>query len=297
MVDLATGKQIDEGSRQIFVSLPLPNGKYSLSFTPKTASCGTWNITINVEQAQVYQGQAGTRQKITANQIVSVKDLPAKMHFSSSTAGKWTVGGLNETVYEAKTFDFTVPTYFAGMSIPVAFVPNGGDESSATHFFIQAGAQAAALSAVTSSDLGMDIVEQVNAMSTPTEEKYGLAQNSSVTIYQNSLYKLWITPNAEAVIKDWIEYKESDSGYWTVNNVLATNDYLNWNDTALNLAGYGKGTYKIQYLSKTDARRQWSGTVQVIQDFKPAGTKGSCGRLGVWCHPDYPVSFCNRWKW
>ncbi|MET3288079.1 UNVERIFIED_CONTAM: hypothetical protein ABID98_000649 [Brevibacillus sp. OAP136] len=271
-----SGKQVDQGVRQSFVSNPLLNGKYTLTFTPKDTKCGTWSTTINVESVTIYQGAEGSGQKIAPKQIVNVTELPANLQFTASYPGQWTVGGINETVYETKTFQFTVPAQFAGLSIPVTYVPNGGDDDSSTQFFIQAGGKQNSSSSGTPSDFDMDVVSQINANSTPTEEKEGLAQNASVTIYQNSLYKLWVTPNAEAFIKDRVEYQEADPGFWTVNNVLATNDHLNWNDTALNLASYGAGTYKVMYLSKTDATRQWTGTIQIVKDAKPASSRGSC---------------------
>lgn len=277
MVDLATGNQVDRGSKQTFVSIPMPKGKFSLTFTPKNTSCGKWNIKINVDQVVVYQGAEGSGQQINPNQLVSVTELPANMQFSSTYPGKWTVGGLNQTVFEAKSFSVTVPDYFAGMNIPVTFVPNGGEEESAIRFFIQAGGQNK--TTTKSQDFSMDIVGQLNAQSTPTEEKDGLAQNASIILYQKSLYKLWVTPNAEALIKDRVEFRESDPGYWTINNVLATNDHLNWNDTAVNLATYGVGTYKVQYLSKIDASKQWNGMVQIVEDSKPASSRGSCASV------------------
>ncbi|MGE5701774.1 MAG: hypothetical protein ACM32O_04530 [Clostridia bacterium] len=275
IVDQATGKKIDEDQGQAFQSITLAKGTYTLSFSPKNATCGDWQMTVVVNPVEVFSNMAGSAQKLTQNQKVTIADLNTAVVFTSSSPGKWWTAGVDQTTYEASSFSFTVPPEFSGMSIPVMFQPNGGDESSIQRFLVEAG-PAKNTCTPKLSTLTMDVVEQRNEGSTPTEEKSDLASDSSTRFYQDPLYKLWVTRNADAIIRDRVTYDERDPGYWVVNNAVATDERLNWNHTALNLASYGAGTYKVMYVSKTDSTRKWCGEVKIVQDSKPASTKGTC---------------------
>lgn len=274
--------ELKTGEGQNFYTGTLQSGLYDLHFYPSDSSLTPWKITLQVGLTEIFLGNSAAGQKLVPGQKIVANAAPSTIQLFANTPGRWSVNGTGQALTGAQLFEVLLPERLAGMTVTVTYEPEGGNATSLNTVKIEipGGQNACDPSKATAT---MDVLMQKNERSSLLAEKENLASSSStVALYQNPLYKIWLATAADH-LKFGSEADDGEGpGVWAVDNQIVEPSRLNWDHTALDLSSYGPGRYKINYYSKRDSKSAWCGYIQVYEDNPPIPAAPSCepGEIG-----------------
>ncbi|NGQ93637.1 hypothetical protein G3578_00450 [Brevibacillus sp. SYP-B805] len=277
LVEKSTGRTMKVMFGPKFNTGTLKTGSYEVSFLPKRDDATEWKITVEVGVPPVYSLLNGNKQQLFPGQKITAATVPGTITFYADVPGNWSVSGTSQTAAAAQTFDVMIPELLRGMTITVSYVPEGGDESDPVNVQVDVPPGNVNWCDPGKAMAEMDILTRTNAASSYVREKEDLRTSDTLLdIYQAPLNEIWIATAADHFERGGISDAEEGPGIWAVNNVIADESRLNWDHTALNLASFDAGTYKVKYISKQDPALQWCGSVRIIEDKPPIQSAPSC---------------------
>lgn len=289
--NIANGKELKTSSEKSFTTGNLMQGQYELIFTPDDSSLPVWTTTIQVGSVDLYMGSDANGQKLTDNQKITAPAAPGQVQLYSLFPGRWWVNGTGQTLSDSQHFDVVIPETLAGMTLTVSFEPTPDNSTSksksstVTTVQIQVPGAPNACEAP-NARVTMDVLTQKNKGSSLIVEREDLYSSSAtVRLYQDPIYKIWLTTAANHFKYGTEIDDEEGPGVWAVNNVIVEVSKLNWDHTALDMSGYKPGSYKINYYGKRDPKQTWCGTIQIIQDQSPTASVPVCDPMESGVYP------------
>lgn len=280
LVNKKSKTEVNHFIGQAFATGVLLAGEYELTFIPNDLNVAPWQITILVGLPSLYLGTDDSGKKLTDRQKITAEAVPGTMQFYASAPGRWRVDGTGQTLFGSQHMQVEIPESLKGMTISVTFEPEQGEgteRSSRTSTSVQIQVPGDPQSCDPSSTRAtMDVLVQNNKSSSVQEERLNLyATDATVKIYQNPIYKVWITTSA-----DYFRFGTGSSdegpGIWAVNNVVVDPSSLNGDQTGLELSRYKTGRQKINYYSMTNPGLSWCGYIEIIEDKQPTASSQSC---------------------
>ena len=282
LTDKSNGAVIKTFSGDVFTTGVLLAGEYELSFFSHDLTRYPWQITLQVGLPTLYLGTDESGQKLVDKQKITAEAAPGTVRLFSPSPGSWWVNGTGQTMGGTKQFDVEIPENMAGMTLSVTFEPDQGSggaegaEDASITVDIQVPGEVLACDTV-SSAVTMDLLSQYNEGSSLLTERSNLySSETTVKIYQEPIYSIWIGTAAEHIKYGSIADDEEGPGVWAVNNVVVDSSKLNWSHTGLELSQFGPGKYKINYYSKENPALTWCGSIQVIEGDKPTPSAPVC---------------------
>jgi hypothetical protein len=272
-----TTNLVKDGFGQSFDTGSLQTGMYDVIFQPRRKDAPEWKISLEVGLPAVYYLLNGNKQQLAQGQKITFANVPGSVSFFADVPGRWSVSGTNQAAVMTQSFQAVIPDILKGMTLTVTYEPEGGEVSSAFHVQIDVPQGDANACDPTKALAKMDILTKANPSSSFTTERERVASsNQTIDVYQEPLHEIWVTTAGTHMKRGGTTDAEEGPGIWAVNNVIADASRLNWDHTALNLASYMAGYYKVKYISKQDPALQWCGTIRVYESKQPSPSSPSC---------------------
>jgi|GEM_PF-751295 len=273
------GNTIKGETGNLFSTGVLIAGGYELSFTPDDLNQTPWQVELQVGPPVLYLGTDENGQQLNDKQKVTAENAPGTVQLFSPAPGRWWVDGTGQTLINSQYFEAVVPEKLEGMTMSVTFEPDqpGTERSSNSMITIQIQVPGAPSGCdAGSARATLDVLKQNNVGSSLLTERENLySSDITVKVYQDPIYKIWVTTSADHLRYDY-DSSEEGPGVWAVDNVVVDNSYLNWDHTALEISRFKEGRHKINYYSKTKPDVTWCGYIQVIEDKPPTSSTPSC---------------------
>lgn len=270
MMKLAFGQKLDTGE--------LEAGNYDVIFDPAAPDTPDWKISLEIGLPPMYLETTESRQPLTYGQRLTANEAPSFMMFSADQPGRWWVNGTNQEELSAKTFNFYIPEMLKGTTVAVYYQPEGAtDAEGANMVYVQVAGETNQACDPSTARAKMDILMQDNDQSMYFLEKEDVPSSvTTIDLYQEPLNEIWITTSGQYFKYGSDAYPEEGPGYWLVNNQVVEQTRLNWDQSAMNIASFGKGTHRIRYINKLDPTLQWCASVRIVEERRPIPSSPTC---------------------
>lgn len=240
--------------------------------------------TPTVPKPELYRGSNASGQKINTGEKIVVQAMNEPITFYASALGSWEVSGTQQSAKNTQSFTATIPADYAGYILTLTYTPNNEGESNKYVVQIEVPQNPNSQpkpKPVSQFKPKLDIVARGNADSSYQVEQSDVeSDNDQVKVYQDPIYDIWVTTNADHFRFGNRHDAEEGPGVWVVNKLIVDKSYLNWDQTALQLSRFGAGYYDVQYISTIDSKVVWSRRIQLsnstpsLNDYCKAGETG-----------------------
>lgn len=244
---------------------------------------------------KVYKGTDSTGQQLKLSDKLTATLPLAPINFYADLPGSWTVSGTGQSSSNTRSFTLNIPNEYAGYSMQLTYLPQD-PKLQIYRYKIQIQVPSASTgnsqtsnTAIDHMQGNMDIVARGNIQSSYLVDANDLSSSNDIyTVYQDPIFDVWVTTDADHFRFGSRHDSEEGSGVWSVNHLLVDNSYLNFDHTALNLAKFGAGTYEIEYTSKDHPEYKWYRKIKLFKGILDTSEYCESGESGP-AMPNHPV--------